>query len=63
MVKEQSVTKNSTKVSGITPTHGSKMLPKIKKKIKNIAVYRHSISQSCLFMHLIFVPFKVGSVK
>ena len=63
LVKEESVTKNIRKVSGIKTTHGSKMLPKVKKQIKNITIYRHNIPQSCIFMHLIFVPFETMFVK
>ena len=39
------------------------MLPKFKKQIIDITVYRHNIAQSCLFKHLIFVLYKTGSVK
>ena len=34
-VKEESVTKNSDKVSGIKTTRRRKMLPKVKKQMKN----------------------------
>ena len=27
------------------------MFPKVKKQIKDIAIYRHSIPQSCFFIH------------
>ena len=57
------VTKDSRKVSSIKTTNRSEMLLKVKKQIKNITIYRHSISQSCLFMQLIFVPFEKGSVS
>ena len=43
---QQSVIKNSGKVSGMKTTQGSgsKMFPKVKKQITNITIYRHSIS-------------------
>ena len=34
LIKQVSVTKNSTKVSGIKTTHGSQMLSNIKSKYK-----------------------------
>ena len=39
------------------------MFPKVQKQIKNKTVYRYRISQSCLFMHLIFEPFETGLEK
>ena len=63
LAKEESVTKSNRKVSGIKITYGSKLLPKVKKQIKYIITYRHSTIQSCLFMHLIFLPFQTGSVN
>ena len=54
-LKEESVTKNSRKGSGIKTTHRSKMLPNAKKQIKNITIHRNRILQSCLFIYLIFV--------
>ena len=44
LVKEESVSKNSSKVSGIETTYGSKMLWKVKKKIANITIYITSIA-------------------
>ena len=44
LVKEESVSKNSRKVSGIETTYGSKMLWKVKKKIANITIYITSIA-------------------
>ena len=63
LVKEDSVTKNSRNDLSKKTTHGSKMLPNVKKQIKNISIYRHSIPQSCFFMRLIFVTFETGLVK
>ena len=54
-LKEESVTKNSRKGSGIKTTHRSKILPKAKKQMKNITIHRNRILQSCLIMYLIFV--------
>ena len=55
LVNEESVTKNSRKVSGINTTHRSKMLPKIRKQIKIITTHKHMILTSYLFIQLIFV--------
>ena len=44
LIKEESVSKNSRKVSGIETTYGSKMLWKVKKKIANITIYITSIA-------------------
>lgn len=63
LAKEESVTKSNMKVSGIKITYRSKMIPKVKKQIENIITYKHSTIQSCLFMHLIFLPFQTGSVN
>ena len=63
LVKEDSVTKNSRNDLSKKTTHGSKMLPNVKKQIKNISIYRHSIPQSCFFMRLIFVTFETGLVN
>ena len=63
LVKEDSVTKNSRNDLSKKTTHGSKMLPNVKKQIKNISIYWHSIPQSCFFMRLIFVTFETGLVN
>ena len=42
-------------MSRTKPTHGSKILPKVQKQIKNVTIYSHRIPQSWFFMHLIFV--------
>ena len=60
LVKEESVTKNSRKVSGTKTIHGSKLPPKVKKQIKGIIIYRYKISQSYFFMHLIFDLLRQG---
>ena len=39
LVKEESVTMNSMKVSVIKTTHGSKILPEVKKQINNVTNY------------------------
>ena len=39
-MKEESVTKNSRKVSGKKRTHGSKIIQNVKKQITNITIYR-----------------------
>ena len=61
--KEESATKDCRKFSDIKTTHESKMLPKFKKQIKKINIYRYSIPLSWFFMYLIFVTFETGSVK
>ena len=63
LIKEESVTINSRKAAGIETTHKSKMLPNVKKQVKNIRIYRHKIPQRSLFMHLTFLPFEIGLVK
>lgn len=42
LLKEESTTKNSVKVSGIKTTHGSKMHPKFKKQIKHNNLQTHN---------------------
>ena len=42
------------------------MLPKVKAEIKNMTIlsfHAFNVTTSCLFMHLMFVPFETGSVK
>ena len=57
---EESVTKSSRNVSGKKITHGTKILPKLKKQRKNITIYVYTIPESCLSMHLIFVSLQQG---
>ena len=58
------ITKKIRKVSGIKTSHGRKMLPKVERKKKNMTISQSKIiSQSCLFMHLIFVHFEGEPVK
>ena len=45
LAKEESAAKNTGEVSAVKATHGNKMLPKVKKQITNITIYRHSIPQ------------------
>ena len=52
LLKEKIVIKDSRKVSGIKTTHRGKILPKVKKQIRNITIHRIRILQSCLFMNL-----------
>ena len=52
LLKEKLVIKDSRKVSGIKATHRGKILPKVKKQIRNIPIHRIRILQGCLFMNL-----------
>ena len=61
VVNEESATKNN--FSGIKKPKGSKSLLKFKKQIKKIALYRHRIPQSSLFMDLIFFFFETWLIK
>ena len=61
LVKQESVTKKSRKVSVTKITHGSENPPNVKKQIKK-KISRHSILQHCLFMNFI-CTFETGSVK
>ena len=56
----KNITNNIRDVSGIKTTHESKMPVKVKKQVIHITIYRHSIPQSCLFIHLVNVPFETG---
>ena len=59
-IYDVTITRNVGELVKVKTTHGSKMLPKVKKYIKNIKIYRNSIPQSCLVVHLIFVPFETA---
>ena len=60
LAKEESAATNNGEVSAVKATHGNKMLPKVKKQITNITIYRHSIPQGCLQA---FYTFETEPVK
>ena len=43
LVKKESVSKNSRKISGMKTAHGSNMIPIVKNQIENITAYRQMI--------------------
>ena len=63
LVKEESVTKNSRKVSSIKTTHGNKILPKVKKEIEKYNNSQAQHSPELFNKHIIFVLFETRSVK